>query len=790
MASFGDDSPSSEKRKWCDHGSVLDLNITDSSWPPLKLPVAQYLKEVMLGLHGGEADSRIQADLRSGVECPLARNVEELANLVNSENSVVVPVCSALFWLTLGIVFQRVPDTIILADFRNQLAQSWYLLCLESQTQILHREARDWALAALPFLIAQAIYRMLCDAFEDDRKHFVSQAEKLLDKISLVMHFEVTGFQLTSETVRKARKKLFLRNVLHNPQLDLFQSEEAKKRQEMLESQNANNQDRPLSFGQKDGQALEDTQLEHVMQERAKRIKGKISSGKSRRPSSLVTSQEQIRRASGGELIHRRVWEPQEDLSVERYETLSRNGEAMWGRHLAELSQILGQDAEEEQTIPSPPHEQAEETLEELDFDHADSQSSLPSPKSVDGNSPKPKIRPMEPGTPLLRSISVPSAGFSLFPTSTAPLRLPLEHQPPRMIKIAGNHVSWPAKTPLVKRNNPVPNVWKTSSQSQVSSSCSPTEKKSDIADEPDCLLINLPNNRRTAKKKKQSVGKLATVWMNNTKERKELDAKKKRMSQEALQMIANPLPPEFLTVDQSQKSCYNRKKDQNENDNEPNELVTTWVSPVMKRLAAEDDRWSVLRKSRAESRQCKMHVFPVDDGASPGNSARATGSSRVGTAQGKSRAVPAEVSSPLDEGRPRTDGRQRGIIEEKGSPLLRPGVNVGCTPTSSELRAVGGSKTLILPSKSLPPVMSTSNAPLTLEPPSSLSTSVVVNRIEAQGSAFRQTTFAEYLKKNDIFSGEPKVRFDDKRLRTEEESALRKTQVDGPAKKLLYRRR
>mmetsp|Transcript_116876 Transcript_116876/g.184871 ORF Transcript_116876/g.184871 Transcript_116876/m.184871 type:complete len:820 (-) Transcript_116876:41-2500(-) len=814
--SFGDDSPSSEKRKWCDHESVLDLNITDAQLLPCKLPVTRYLKEVTLGLQGGEADSRTQADLRRGAQTQLAHNVEELSKLLDSESDVAVPVCSALFWMAIGIIFGRMHSDI-LGDFRNQLAQSWYLMCLEGQSQILHREVRDWALAALPFLFAQAIYRMLCDAFEDDRKHFVGQAEKLLDKLSLVVHFEVTGFQITPETVRKARKKLFLRHVLHNPQLDLFQSEEAKKRQEMLESKNANTQDRPLAFGQKDGQALEDTQLEHVMQGRAERVRGRTSSAMSGTPSSHATNRDLLRRSSC-EAVVQRGWEPHEDLSVERYEKLSGNGEAMWGRHMNELSQILGQDAEDDQTIPSISPEQTEEPIDECDFEF-DPPSTSSSPKAVEGKSlvlaTSPPSSPLlksrasaSASSPVTRSTPAAAAGFSMASTSLVALqRSTVEHQAPRMITIAGKKVTWPAKSPLVKRS-PSVTVWKT----QSSSGSPPTEKKLDAAGEPKSLTMQLPNKRKNVVKKSQSVGKLATVWMNNTKERKEIDAKKKRIRQEVLQrkILAESLPQELCE----------------------HELVTTWVSPVMTRLAAEDDRWSVLKKTRAESRQCKMQVFSMDDGASPCNSDRASSSNRVGTAPGRSRATAStdesgfqttagteasrissrgsrrpqktaswspllgsleqDITSSVGEGRSRqgADGRQRALTDEKGNLIAR-------TSSSPEVRAVGGSRSLVLPNKALPRVASTGSiaglsAPLTLEPPSSLSTSVVLNRIEAQGSAFRQTTFAEYVKENDIFTGDAKLRLDEKRLRTEEDAVLRKTDalVGGAAKRLLHRRK
>merc|ERR1719353_2282786 len=119
--------------------------------------------------------------------------------------------------------------------------------------------------------------------------------------------------------------------------------------------------DCPLSFGNKDAPPLEDTQLEHVMQGRSDtRFKGTSAtrgsiSVKAIDPGSptLAHRASKVTSSSGSdpigvdvqEPVHR-SWCPHEDLSVERYEALTGNGDAMAARHLAELSQILGEEAD------------------------------------------------------------------------------------------------------------------------------------------------------------------------------------------------------------------------------------------------------------------------------------------------------------------------------------------------------------------------------------------------------------------------------------------------------------
>jgi hypothetical protein len=321
-------------------------------------------------------------------------------------------------------------------------------------------------------------------------------------------------------------------------------------------------------------------------------------------------------------------------------------------------------------------------------------------------------------------------------------------------------------------------------------------------------------------------MGKFASIHQTTHKDRKEhekdREAKKKRNRQEALhrKIAVDPLP---------QDVCGH-------------ELATTWVSPVMQRQANEDDPLSVLRKTRAESRQCKMQVQPFmsmpllrpsskEEGASGGISARAekraataprapSRGAQIGDESGAGQSLgPSRASSrggvPKSLKAASYGGPMTGMLDQDLGPMnasfASPGVGkagfnsakeanalgqmraavlrdptatYGSWAPGTETRAVGGSKEIVLPAQTLPRVTSAGGNPipgakpisqLVLEPPSSLSHRVVVNRLETQGHFFRQSTFAEYLKENDVFTGEPKVRLDEKRLKKGEDFALKK---------------
>jgi len=68
------------------------------------------------------------------------------------------------------------------------------------------------------------------------------------------------------------------------------------------------------------------------------------------------------------------------------------------------------------------------------------------------------------------------------------------------------------------------------------------------------------------------------------------------------------------------------------------------------------------------------------------------------------------------------------------------------------------------------------------------ISGKVVKQRLEGQAKAFRQNSFAQYIKQFDVFSGKLKQSFDEKRLRDEEDACLRKTDnlIGGPPRRLI----
>jgi hypothetical protein len=908
----GDPTPS-EKRsspKWCPPPSVLDLDFDSLPSPP----VALYLREVLFGLQGGWADW--QQEGRAGSLTSQVRNLESL--LIDASH-VAVPVCTALFWMGIGIVFGRMRDDV-LHDLRQQLAQNWYLLCLEA-TKMMSKdqharslpkeqrrevdaklgkyraklgdrstdlaelrqyraelaelrqyraEAHDWCLAALPFVFAQAHYRMLYDSFVEDRKHFVCEAEKLIDKLSLVVHFEVTGFQITNDTVHKERRKLFLSRVLVNPHQDLFEEAQSRKREQMLETQNAMNKDMPLAFGSQDNKPLEETQLDHVMQGRADaRVKQSIKTPTSPERVSIVAIEPASptqRRSISLEIPHsedqpeashrspdsapRSAAHVLEDLSVDRYEKLSHTGEAMWGRHLKELAEILGQESdvgggEDGGKRTGGANADLMISTQELgeDIDPESGSQGQPScvstpkgGKTSPPNSPgsahrkssmtqRPRPAPINTSAsstltrsmtaaPLIRITSETKPGSTAHSGRHPPgQREPLVREPPRNITIGGNQVQWPAKSPPKKRP-PLPGPWD-NLQAKHSEESGGTE--SVVEDAEAASPLSGKKWCRT-KKKVQTMGKMAAMFSHTgesslslSKQKRLAEAEMRRKGQEAVhrKIAIDPLP---------QDVCEH-------------ELYTTWVSPVMTRVATETDPLSVLRKTRAESRQCKMQVqtsllrpSSKDGISSASSSPRAAksvsslrGFSRGGqTSDGRGASRNGQLSDDLGEtraplqrsgsrGAPRSMkaaswGTLPGTMDQDPSRsygdmrfnksggggemnMLTQMRNAVAEPQA--LRAVGGSRELIIPGHTPRTASSgggggvsrTSYTNLFLEPPASLSHRIVECRLEAQAKEFRKKTFAQYMKENDIFTGDPKVRFDEKRLRTEEESALSKAQ-------------
>jgi len=399
----------------------------------------------------------------------------------------------------------------------------------------------------------------------------------------------------------------------------------------------------------------------------------------------------------------------------------------------------------------------------------------------------------------------------------------------------------WPAKSPPLKRT-PLPGPW----DSLLGKSQESVEPMSsdDLEGPPIVSSQRKKGPPKFPKQKAQTMGKLGVMLNVSHRDRKDQEAKQKRARQEDLhrKIAVDPLP---------QDVCEH-------------ELYTSWVSPVMRRVASEKDALSVLHKTSSDSFECKMKakpfmsmpLFPTkDEAASAGNSARATG--RAATAQGlgqlqrtpnrggqaddpgglgqsiggastgprcNSRGHGASSGMPSHATKAASWGPVSGMLQQdmvgsfggacnaksagagrEGNMLnhmrnaVLGGAPCGMWPHGAEARAVGGSKEMVLPGQTLPRVASAGGreapvacgnalSPLILEPPSSLSHRIDVHRIESQGQAFARSTFSQYMKENDIFTGEPKVRFDEKRLRAEELQTLHNHErlVGGPAKRQL----
>merc|ERR1719469_48744 len=136
----------------------------------------------------------------------------------------------------------------------------------------MNREHRDWAMDAWPCAFAQAIYRILCDAFKEDRDNLIAQGVPLLDKLMTIAFFEATGFQMDNQTVHKVRRALFLRRVVKNPEQDQFEFLKGAERQQTLERQSQAVGHKPLAFAScpQDGVAMDEGQLHDVWDNRTR----------------------------------------------------------------------------------------------------------------------------------------------------------------------------------------------------------------------------------------------------------------------------------------------------------------------------------------------------------------------------------------------------------------------------------------------------------------------------------------------------------------------------------------
>lgn len=319
--------------------SLLDVAVTSVDRVPVEVPSAKYLAETLLGLRG--SDQTVPDEVKSSIgnkpsEGPGVSRSWKRMKLVCGADAAN-DALTAMFWICAGIIFKCVKPEA-LGDFREKLAQSWYRVNLEATEKSAGRtlddtEARDQILEALPFVFAQAVFRLLMDVFELDRASLLSNSGPLLERINLVCHFETTGFQINSDTCHKTRRKYFRNRVLENPHLNQIDLIRGLERQEELQKQNKSAQNQPLRFGQRKAKPLEEIQLEHVMWQRAMKKKEAMRARLLRASS-----------AHDGDMEESSV---PEDLEVEKYEKFVENAKEMLQQHQLEL-RLNGKDADAE----------------------------------------------------------------------------------------------------------------------------------------------------------------------------------------------------------------------------------------------------------------------------------------------------------------------------------------------------------------------------------------------------------------------------------------------------------
>jgi len=672
---------------WSGVASIWDFKATGPH-DAKAVPFKQYLEEATIGLRHGIGDPRLkskQKDSGSEEERPPSRGlksgpaqlVEMLRALLNTEAALSTG--TALFWLVLAAVFETLPAMAI-DMFRGQLGHAWHSFCLEVDKKMpTDMEARDWLLDAVPFVYAQGMYRMLVDGFDEERKQFLTHVKNFMNKIALVIHFEINGFQINVDTVRRARRKLFLARVLSSPHSNQHDYLKGQRRQAELEANKSSSGPRPLNFGKVDAPPVDEVQLEHVMIGRMDAL-----------------TDPNARLLASGQKDNFAV---PDELSVDRYANLTGIGIAMLDRHLCDIFAGVEDEMEEEE-------EDVKKVPQGDDDDEAvASNQSRSHPGSPDSGSP--------PGSPLSRSS--PSAFSSTMPATMG--------------------------SPTAKDGNEVEDE-EDDGPHNMASTFDP----------------NGPQARKKARLKKAKMAGTMALMRIKANEKREEEAKMKRQRSELalLKLSSSPeaLPEEYCA----------------------RELDTTWVTPAMQSLHPDAvTKAQVLHKPRAETFALKMEAHA----ARPGTLSMPALKGRASTASGeRTKASDAMTVSATSL----KDGSASGGVERTKERTNSVAYDKPVQTTSSS----GTQRLNLSQSGPLPKVGSET---LILEPPSSISNKVILNRLETTSKAFRAHSFAIYMKEYDVFTGIKKQRFDEKRLRDEEDAYLRKMNrmVGGEPKRMLY---
>eukprot|EP00929_Paragymnodinium_shiwhaense_P050352 TRINITY_DN2534_c0_g5_i2.p1 TRINITY_DN2534_c0_g5~~TRINITY_DN2534_c0_g5_i2.p1 ORF type:complete len:638 (-),score=151.14 TRINITY_DN2534_c0_g5_i2:220-2133(-) len=193
--------------------------------------------------------------------------------------------------------------------------------------------------------------------------------------------------------------------------------------------------------------------------------------------------------------------------------------------------------------------------------------------------------------------------------------------------------------------------------------------------------------------------------------------------------------------------------------------LSTTWVSPMISRLAQADGDRCILRKTAAEAREVQMVVktlpmmaLPVEQTDKSKKSARKSSSLSLLGLGAKKR---------------RSSGWGDGAMADGGSGS-RSLPTLGSDSSVSSPAAATGSIFGRRGQQTADKKPERTSEVLKLDPPRSLANDVIIQRLENQRVAVFKSTFAEYLKDYDILTGELKTRIDDVSLTNDEDKYVK----------------
>lgn len=692
---------------WCTFPSVLDVQAPDPLVaPPFDPPVAMYLEEALLGVRQGLGDAsvprhEVEAALPlKGLSCSVARMAMLLQETLTCQPAVLAG--RSLFWLAMGAIFGCLPEEAA-AEVRAELGRNWHLLTLQVEERMPnHRDVRDWAIAAAPFVIAQALYRLLCDGFDEDRKHFLTQGSKLIQKLTLIVHFELTGFQLTVDTIRQARRRLFLQRVLSSPHVNQRDYLKGVRRQEVLESKKDAGP-RMLDFGRKDAPHMDQAQLEHILQGRAAKMKQQLLQ------MSMTPS------AKSAPLPTENTW-MRDDLSVDRHLHLNDVGTMLIEQHLSSMGiKMKGND----------------------DFDYDEDLARKNGGEQEDGETDPEPDSPVS-SSPVATRAAVPS-------------RPHLQSFMSRQGTVKWLDGGASSDDGNSERERPA------TSAAVVRAPATSTDDGETNAELPSLKL-----------KKQRSLKRMGAQRVNPREaamQKKESDAKARRQRQDLLQhkLVVEPLPAEMCT----------------------RQIKTDWVSPALQYMMGDTGDRDVLCKTHADSFHLKMFTKPIP--ARPLSMPALKASTRPqskGHGETKRRphdAMTVSQTSAKEEGSlaggssraaARTIASVHSERDASNAPMSTSASSPGLHPwTSSATGQSHGSAGVI-----------------NMDSAVRISGKVIKQRLEGQAKAFRQNSFAQYIKEFDVFSGKLKQSFDEKRLRDEEDACLRKAEnlIGGPPRRLI----